>query len=207
MWCKTLSGFDTWVHTWVNRQTSAERAYFIVDGPNPGVRFNFTLSFSVHPPQSCTNATNLVEEHPPLQSSMRDVTNDFTPPWPCDSWRNAMLSGGEKMFFDDVAPGETIAVRLSVQRFQVMRWGGECPGDNLVVCTTTTRGRLIWTNDQATTERVFIILDTFVVEDTWNGDFEIKWEIGAIDPTGERTRSRSTRHIAGLKKGQSRNST
>ena len=86
-------------------------------------------------------------------------------------------AGGERIFSAALAPGGTISIKHwnigdecnRLDSVHETRWGGGCPGENLVQCTDNPErlgdpGSIVvhsWTNDQTTTETVFFMVSAF----------------------------------------------
>ena len=65
----------------------------------------------------------------------------------------------------DVPAGAIFTARQTVNDYDSMhetRWGGDCPGANVVSCTDDSdTDEHSWTNDQGSTERVYFIVDGY----------------------------------------------
>ena len=65
----------------------------------------------------------------------------------------------------DVPAGYIFTARQTVNDYDSMhetRWGGDCPGANVVTCTDDSDDLAhTWTNDQGSTERVYFIVDGY----------------------------------------------
>ena len=89
---------------------------------------------------------------------------------------------GEKIFFIDLLPGESLNIR-QVNNFdsvRELRHGGSCPGANLVSCRDDPNtAPEAFTNEASTTERVFFIVDSAARGQP--GAFEIEWSVTQAD--------------------------
>ena len=109
-------------------------------------------------------------------------------------------TGGERIFFVALEPGGTISIRqmnsclnegntdcAGFDSVHETRWGGGCPGDNLVQCTDDPDSLVhSWTNDQNTTEMVYFVVNSYApsgagagVEDPedFRRNFTLEWNV------------------------------
>lgn len=90
-------------------------------------------------------------------------------------------ANNEVVFMMDVPTNGIFAIRQTTNDYDSMhetRWGGDCPGDNVVACTDDAdETQHTLTNDQGRTERVYFIVDAY----SGAGEFTIEWSL-AMDP-------------------------
>lgn len=80
------------------------------------------------------------------------------------------------VFYYDVAADAALEVWESQYYFypiSTMRWGDTCPGENEIACGDTDQGRVFWTNNTGSSQRVWFLLagDTY-----WNPDYTLNWK-------------------------------
>lgn len=143
---------DTRQHRWTNSGGTAERAYFIVDAYSTGSG-SFTLAWSTaDEPDSCEQAMDLSTVSSPHHSTTTGALN--THGTSCGGY------GNEKIFFIDLPASETLTIGMSSNSYDSRhetRWGGPCPGTNVVLCTDDPDTRQhTWTNTQGTTQRAYL---------------------------------------------------
>jgi len=93
-------------------------------------------------------------------------------------------NGNEAIFTAVLQPGQAIDIGMDSNGYDSRhetKWGGACPGDNVVTCTDDpdTR-RHSWTNDQTTAQPVFFTIDAY---SSGSGDFHLSWSIGTPPPS------------------------
>jgi len=110
------------------------------------------------------------------------------------------------IFHIDIPVGHTLDIGITDDEFESqyeMRWGGQCPGSDVIVCQdyqtyrrtydwdsskfveTVVRTRTMWTNDQGTSQHVY-----FIVTGSVSGNFTLTWSMKVLTsaPTPRPTR-------------------
>ena len=117
---------------------------------------------------SCGDAENLLDLVSPHSSTTSAGQNTYA--------TSCGGNGNEKIFYMDVSAGSTLVIGQTTNSYDSRhetRWGGDCPGDNVVACTDDPDTRKhAWTNDQADTQRVYFIVDAY---SSRSGAFTIAW--------------------------------
>lgn len=92
-------------------------------------------------------------------------------------------SGNEQILYIDVPPDFTLNIGMSSNSYDSThetRWGGACPGNNLVKCTDDPdTEEHVWNNDQGAVQRAYFIIDAY---STGSGDFTLNWTVQAPTP-------------------------
>ena len=89
------------------------------------------------------------------------------------------------MFFIDLLPGQTLDIGIGqtsngFDSVHSTRWGGSCPGDQVVQCTLSklddmSSAQHQWTNDQGRTERAYFVIDGY--SRRHYGSFTLTWTV------------------------------
>ena len=88
-----------------------------------------------------------------------------------------------KVYFIDLPPSYTIEIWPGNVKFDTVhetRWGGTCPGDNIVACTDNPVHHT-WFNNQDSTQRVYFVVDGY--SSAAHGQFDVTWTISTLAPT------------------------
>eukprot|EP01052_Picozoa_sp_SAG31_P005632 SAG31_NODE_250_length_19098_cov_4.337123_2_plen_1162_part_00 len=185
--CTTNS--STSRHSWTNDQDSPQPVYFAVDS-STDVSGLFTMTWDVTGPSAPPPPTpppfvpraeisvgtcghsiiDLSSESSPLASTTVDATNGYTPS--CHfGFANEMIFGIVLM------PGSSIEIGQDSNNFDSvheLRWGGPCPGENVVQCTDDPdMTRHSWTNDQEVPQAVYFVVDAYFSTEV--GSFTLSW--------------------------------
>ena len=86
----------------------------------------------------------------------------------------------DMVFSKDVNPGHTVSLWVSTvfnnPRLS-LRWGGMCPGNNVVDCFDTApfAKRLVWTNSTGATQSVYLTIGSEWSGSSYCGDFMLNW--------------------------------
>ena len=171
---------DTARHSWTNDQTTDQNVYFAIDAYSSGAGA-FTLSWTVGspPPNACAVAVDLSTSVSPLQATT--VGADNTHATSCGG------NGNEVIFTIALQAGGILDIGMDSNGYDSRhetRWGGVCPGDNVVTCTDdpdTRRHR--WTNDQAAAQPVYFIVDAY---SSGAGIVQLSWTF-PVPPTQNST--------------------
>ena len=93
-------------------------------------------------------------------------------------------NGNEAVFSIVLLPGGTIDIGQSTNSYDSRhetRWGGSCPGANVVTCTDDPDTvRHSWTNDQGVAQSVFFVVDAY---STGSGAFTLTWTATGVGTT------------------------
>ena len=85
-------------------------------------------------------------------------------------------NGNEAIFGTVLQPGEILDIGMDSNDYDTRhetRWGGDCPGDNVVSCTDDPDDeRHSWTNDQSQAQSVFFVVDAY---SSGSGSFTLSW--------------------------------
>ena len=120
------------------------------------------------PPLVCDYSTDLLNTTSPLSGTTSGGSD--THGLSCGG------AGNEAMFEAVLQPGEAIDIGMDSNAYDSRhetRWGGDCPGDNVVTCTDdpdTRRHR--WINDQREPQTVFFAIDAY---SSGAGDYVLSW--------------------------------
>lgn len=128
---------------------------------------------------TCDQATNLAFLTSPFSGSATFLSDDFQ--LSCGG------SGGEKIFYKDLGPNQSISISQTsstfVSRVQ-LAFGGACPGTSLVQCVNISNtATLSWINSRSSTTRVYVVIEAVGSPST--GSFVLAWSISenATSPT------------------------
>ena len=87
--------------------------------------------------------------------------------------------GNEVIFSIQLEPDYELNIGMDSNAYDSIhetRWGGDCPGQNLVACTDDPDTvRHSWANDQSTAQTVYFIIDAF--SSSGSGAFTLTWTI------------------------------
>jgi len=87
-------------------------------------------------------------------------------------------NGNEAVFSYVLPAGQTLRLWQSQNSYDSRhetRWGGDCPGDNVVQCTDDPDTlEHAWHNDQGVATTVYFILDSF---SSGSGEFTLSWAV------------------------------
>ena len=119
-------------------------------------------------PGACGSVTDLRSLTSPHSASTSGESNSHTTS--CGGY------GNEAIFGIVLQPGGTIEIGQSTNSYDSRhetRWGGDCPGDNVVSCTDDPDDeRHSWTNDQSQAQSVFFVVDAY---SSGSGSFTLSW--------------------------------
>lgn len=116
----------------------------------------------------CSNPIDLSSISSPYIGSTKDATNDFT---------EYSMSGSDLMFYYDLEPGTSICVEGTDSNFSLvlaMYVGGDCPGGTMIDYGHYSNNRMCYTNNAGSTERVWIIVDSYGGP---GGEFQLNWRL------------------------------
>ncbi|EOD22904.1 hypothetical protein EMIHUDRAFT_195332 [Emiliania huxleyi CCMP1516] len=120
------------------------------------------------PPSSCDTALDLSTQTSPLSSSTVGALETYG--------TSCGGSGSEKIFYVEVPAGGELTIGMTSNTYDSRhetRWGGSCPGANLVACTDDPDTlQHLWINTQGSTQTAFFIVDAY---SSGSGDFVLAW--------------------------------
>eukprot|EP00930_Biecheleria_cincta_P027321 TRINITY_DN19198_c0_g2_i2.p1 TRINITY_DN19198_c0_g2~~TRINITY_DN19198_c0_g2_i2.p1 ORF type:complete len:911 (-),score=114.29 TRINITY_DN19198_c0_g2_i2:7-2739(-) len=145
--------------------TSTSQATTLNPAPSPVRRLQAS---------SCTQMTDLSSLSSPYFGSTNSSPNSFLPSCIGDGG-----GGNENIFSIEVPSGWIISIGMTSNTFDSVhetRWGGTCPGSNIVQCTDDPdTSRHSWTNFQGSTQPVYFTIDQYTLFDS--GNFELTWTL------------------------------
>lgn len=141
---------------------------------NQAARLGWLASFKclVPQPNDCSNAYDLSTLTAPYSNTTATASNNFT--------ECSMGSAPDHIFYYDLPAGSTITMNQTTNNYDsrhTLRYGGACPGANLIVCTDDSDTQVeTWQNCTGTTQRVYWIQSGY---STNSGDYTLDWTITA----------------------------
>ena len=118
------------------------------------------------------------------------ISNDFPlhlPAFRTQCHWNDIDHPDHDVFAIEIAPGATVEMGLlgspaAYSARHETRWGGACPGENLVSCSSAaSQNWHTWTNDQDSAQNVY-----FVLSPSSSGEFRFSWSVSTAATVFER---------------------
>ena len=116
----------------------------------------------------CSNPIDLSSISSPYIGSTINAADDYS---------ENDLSGSDLMFYYDLEPGTSICVEGTDSNFSLvlaMYVGGDCPGGTMIDYGHYSNNRMCYTNNAGSTERVWIIVDSYGGP---GGEFQLNWRL------------------------------
>ncbi len=126
------------------------------------------------PGYDCTNPLVLTTANEDSALYNNCDMGDNNPGQSCGNSRNDMV------FMMEVPDGYTASIYQYYNNFDSrhsLRWGGACPGDNLVGCTDDPDyTQYLWTNCTGSTQNVYFVVGYYSTSNLC-GDFRLRWSL------------------------------
>ncbi|MBK7384708.1 MAG: T9SS type A sorting domain-containing protein [Flavobacteriales bacterium] len=137
---------------------------------------NFFYSGGCPSAETCVNALNLATQSSPLPGTTLGRVHDFT--FACGT--ATANTAPDAIYYMDVPNGAQFNIRQQSNTYNsqhYVRYGGACPGTNVIACVDDDAaeiGWVNWSNTTGTTQRVWWIQDGF---GTGSGNFVLEWQL------------------------------
>ncbi len=127
----------------------------------------------------CANAITLTGNGPDSLLLNNCGAGDTSPGQPCGA------SGQDMVFSYDVPNGSQLVVwqanNNNITGRHTLRWGGACPGDNFVDCSTTESRRMRFVNNTGSTQTAWVTVGNTTAPGTC-GNLGIGWQLTTCGP-------------------------
>ncbi|MFZ1693609.1 MAG: proprotein convertase P-domain-containing protein, partial [Flavobacteriales bacterium] len=137
---------------------------------------DFTNALGCPSAENCVNALNLASQTSPLPGTTVGRVNDFS--FACGT--ASANTAPDAIYYIDVPNGQQLRIRQQSNNYDsqhYVRFGGACPGTNVIACVDddfAEVGWVEWINTTGTAQRVWWIQDGF---GSAAGNFVLEWEL------------------------------